>query len=93
MLDTLEKLNSATSSQVSQLAETAGRFAGHIVLRLVHDHLLQMDLMKYNDIIRSNVGRINGKVKQVQRVSLDLSAVYCLFIKHSNYPDHFFLWI
>ncbi|XP_013869286.1 transferrin receptor protein 1 [Austrofundulus limnaeus] len=68
MLDTQEKLNAATSTQVPQLAETAGRFAGHIALRLVHDHLLQMDLMKYNDIIRSNVVKINAKVKQVQRM-------------------------
>lgn len=69
--DTPENLNLATSSQVPQLGETAGRFAGHIALRLVHDHLLQMDVMKYYNIIRSYVAKINGKVRDVQRVSWD----------------------
>ncbi|XP_077955386.1 transferrin receptor protein 1 [Gasterosteus aculeatus] len=54
-LDTREKLNVAAGNQVPQLAETAARFAGHMVLRLVHDHLLRMDVMKYNNIIRNHV--------------------------------------
>uniref|UniRef100_A0A1A7YT03 Transferrin receptor protein 1 n=1 Tax=Iconisemion striatum TaxID=60296 RepID=A0A1A7YT03_9TELE len=68
LLDTQEKLNTATSSQVPQLAETAGRFAGSIALRLVHDHLLQLNLMKYDKVIRSNVAKINAKIKGVQRM-------------------------
>uniref|UniRef100_A0A8C5GRA9 Transferrin receptor protein 1 n=1 Tax=Gouania willdenowi TaxID=441366 RepID=A0A8C5GRA9_GOUWI len=59
--DTREKLNFVTDRRVPQLAEQGGRFAGHIVLRLIHDHLLQMDLMKYDKIIRSQVSQINGK--------------------------------
>lgn len=70
MLDTKEKLNSATSNQVAQLAEIATRFAGHIALRLVHDHLLRMDLIKYNNVIRSQVGQINFKVNTVKKVSV-----------------------
>uniref|UniRef100_A0A3B5LH61 Transferrin receptor protein 1 n=1 Tax=Xiphophorus couchianus TaxID=32473 RepID=A0A3B5LH61_9TELE len=65
MQDTADNLNAATSSQVPQLAETAGRFAGHIALRLVHDHLLQMDVMKYYKVVRSYVTKINGRVKEV----------------------------
>lgn len=72
MLDTREKLNAATSNQVPQLAEIVTRFAGHIVLRLVHDHLLRMDLTKYDKIIRTHVAQINGKVKDFKRVSVQL---------------------
>ncbi|XP_070830659.1 transferrin receptor protein 1-like [Chaetodon trifascialis] len=72
MLDTREKLNAATSNQVSQLAEIATRFAGHMVLRLVHDHLLRMDVMKYDKIIRTHVGQINGKVKDIRRLQPQL---------------------
>uniref|UniRef100_A0AAQ5XMU7 Transferrin receptor protein 1 n=1 Tax=Amphiprion ocellaris TaxID=80972 RepID=A0AAQ5XMU7_AMPOC len=68
LLDTRDKLNGVTSSQVPQLAEMAAKFAGHIALRLVHDHLLQMDLRKYDSIIRLNVAQINGKVNTVQRL-------------------------
>ncbi|KAG8013949.1 Transferrin receptor protein 1 [Nibea albiflora] len=68
VLDTREKLNAATSNQVPQLAETATRFAGHMVLRLVHDHLLRMDLMKYGNIIRNQVAQINREVNKIKRM-------------------------
>ncbi|KAM7401142.1 hypothetical protein PAMA_005367 [Pampus argenteus] len=67
LLDTREKLNWATSHQVPQMAENAAQFAGHMALRLVHDHLLEMDLTKYDRIIRSHVAQINGKVMAVQK--------------------------
>uniref|UniRef100_A0A667ZI87 Transferrin receptor protein 1 n=1 Tax=Myripristis murdjan TaxID=586833 RepID=A0A667ZI87_9TELE len=63
LLDTEDKLNSATSSQTPQFAMAAAQFAGHIALRLVHDHLLRLDLQKYNSIIRSQVAEINRRVK------------------------------
>ncbi|KAK9538845.1 hypothetical protein VZT92_003992 [Zoarces viviparus] len=65
-LDTREKLNMATGNRVTQLAEIATRFAGHMALRLVHDHLLRMDVMKYNNIIRSKVSQINGKIYSIR---------------------------
>ncbi|KAJ0059133.1 hypothetical protein NL108_008559 [Boleophthalmus pectinirostris] len=67
-LDTQQKLQATTSGQVTQFAEVAARFAGHITLRLVHDHLLQLDLQKYTRIIRYNVFKINGKVAEVQKL-------------------------
>ncbi|KAM8849246.1 transferrin receptor 1a [Spinachia spinachia] len=66
-LDTREKLNVATGNRVPRLAETAARFAGHMVLRLVHDHLLRMDVMKYNNIIRTHVVQINNQVYSVKK--------------------------
>ncbi|XP_017165290.1 transferrin receptor protein 1-like [Poecilia reticulata] len=72
MEDTITNLNAATSSQVPLLAETAGRFAGLIALRLVHDHLLQMDVMKYYKVVRSYVYKINGRVKDVLRMQPQL---------------------
>lgn len=68
MLDTQEKLKSTTSNQINQFAEAAALFAGHITLRLVHDHLLPLDLQKYTRIIRSTVFKINSKVSEVQRM-------------------------
>ncbi|KAM6920595.1 transferrin receptor protein 1-like [Lycodopsis pacificus] len=69
-LDTREKLNLATGNRVTQLAEIATRFAGHMALRLVHDHLLRMDVMKYNNIIRSKVSQINSKVWAIRQKDL-----------------------
>lgn len=69
-MDTRENLNMATSNQVSQLAAIVTRFAGHMALRQVHDHLLRLDLTKYDSIIRSTVKQINVKIKEIKRVSV-----------------------
>ncbi|XP_060900281.1 transferrin receptor protein 1-like [Labrus mixtus] len=66
-MDTRDNLNAATASQVPQLAEVATRFAGHMVLRLVHDHLLRFDLKKYSKTIKVQVAQINGKIMSVRR--------------------------
>ncbi|XP_056148648.1 transferrin receptor protein 1-like [Lampris incognitus] len=72
MQDTREKLNSATSQMTSRLAVTAAQFAGHIALRLVHDHLLRLSLQKYDSVIRGHVSEISRKVKTVQRMQPQL---------------------
>nr|XP_020515153.1 transferrin receptor protein 1-like isoform X2 [Labrus bergylta] len=66
-LDTQDNLNTAVARKVPELAEVATRFAGHMVLRLVHDHLLRFDLKKYNKIIKVQVAQINGKIMSVRR--------------------------
>uniref|UniRef100_A0A3Q3G2T7 Transferrin receptor protein 1 n=1 Tax=Labrus bergylta TaxID=56723 RepID=A0A3Q3G2T7_9LABR len=68
-LDTQDNLNTAAAGKVPELAEVATRFAGHMVLRLVHDHLLRFDLKKYNKIIKVQVAQINGKIMSVRRVT------------------------
>ncbi|XP_068196117.1 transferrin receptor protein 1-like isoform X2 [Antennarius striatus] len=68
MQDTREKLNAATSNQVPQLAQAAARFAGHVVLRLVHDRLLRIDVTKYHWIITSQVAKVNAKVNEIRRL-------------------------
>ncbi|KAE8291258.1 Transferrin receptor protein 1 [Larimichthys crocea] len=72
MLDTREKLNAATSNQVPQLAETATRFAGHMVLRLVHDHLLRMDTMNYGKIIQTQMTQINREINEIKKMQPQL---------------------
>ncbi|XP_073347503.1 transferrin receptor protein 1-like [Pagrus major] len=71
-LDTREKLNLATSSDVARLAEVASQFAGHIALRLVHDHVLWMNLTRYNDMIRTHVFQIKTRVNDVKRMQPQL---------------------
>lgn len=73
MLDTPDRLKSLTSGDVTRLAEIASQFAGHIALRLVHDHLLGMNLTRYNDMIRTHVYWINKRLKDVRRVSSSIA--------------------
>ncbi|XP_039998898.1 transferrin receptor 1a [Xiphias gladius] len=72
MLDDREQLNSATGGLVPQLAETAARFAGQVVLKLVHDHLLRLDLVKYSKIIRNHVVQINMNINNIRRMKPQL---------------------
>lgn len=62
-------LNAATSNQVPQMAQIATHFAGHMALRLVHDHLLRMDLTKYGKVLDSYVTDIYMKVIEIRKVS------------------------
>lgn len=70
--DTRDKLNKATSNQVPQLVKIVTQFAGQMALRLVHDHLLRLDLTQYDKVIRRYVGQINGRVKDIKGVSVRL---------------------
>uniref|UniRef100_A0A671UJZ2 Transferrin receptor protein 1 n=1 Tax=Sparus aurata TaxID=8175 RepID=A0A671UJZ2_SPAAU len=72
MLDTPDRLKSLTSGDVTRLAEIASQFTGHIALRLVHHHVLGMNLTRYNDMIRTHVFRINKRLKDVRRMQPQL---------------------
>lgn len=68
MLDT--KKNLEISLNMVGLIKTAGEVAGQMALRLVHDHLLRLNVEKYTSIIRKNVVQINGLVINLQSVRL-----------------------
>uniref|UniRef100_A0A8B9H3D1 Transferrin receptor protein 1 n=1 Tax=Astyanax mexicanus TaxID=7994 RepID=A0A8B9H3D1_ASTMX len=59
MLDTRENLINKTSNKFLTLVKTAGEIAGQMTLRLVHDHLIRLNVEKYTSILRSNVALIN----------------------------------
>lgn len=75
-LDNQNKLNKFTDNQVSQLAEKATQFAGHMVLRLVHDHLLRLDLAHYDKVISDHVGAIRRKMVTMKIVSVGLTFLF-----------------
>uniref|UniRef100_A0A674DV77 Transferrin receptor protein 1 n=1 Tax=Salmo trutta TaxID=8032 RepID=A0A674DV77_SALTR len=61
--DTRKNLYGATSNQVAKLAVSTGQIAGQMALRLVHDHLLRLDVEKYNYQIQSHVANIKRKLQ------------------------------
>ncbi|XP_031415391.1 transferrin receptor 1a isoform X2 [Clupea harengus] len=66
LYDTREKLESATFSNLPKVVRAAGQVAGHMALRLVHDHLLRLSVGAYDKIIRGHVIQINKKVNTLQ---------------------------
>lgn len=67
VLDTRDNLDSDTFTNVPKLARAAGQVAGHMALRLVHDHLLRLSVERYDQIFRDNVRKIMGKVGALQK--------------------------
>uniref|UniRef100_A0A674DW14 Transferrin receptor protein 1 n=1 Tax=Salmo trutta TaxID=8032 RepID=A0A674DW14_SALTR len=65
--DTRKNLYGATSNQVAKLAVSTGQIAGQMALRLVHDHLLRLDVEKYNYQIQSHVANIKRKPEMLPK--------------------------
>uniref|UniRef100_A0A673K356 Transferrin receptor protein 1 n=1 Tax=Sinocyclocheilus rhinocerous TaxID=307959 RepID=A0A673K356_9TELE len=68
--DTDQNLERYTSYNTLKLAKTAGEVVGLVTLRLVHDHLLKLNVAKYTSVIRNYVSQIRSKVESRQMVSL-----------------------
>ncbi|XP_061093887.1 transferrin receptor protein 1-like [Conger conger] len=67
VLDTKEKLDYATDHRTAQLAASAAQFAGQMALRLVHDHLLRLDVDRYVRHFRLFVAKVNRRVYQLKQ--------------------------
>ncbi|TRY58031.1 hypothetical protein DNTS_030926 [Danionella cerebrum] len=67
--DTEQNLDRYTSYNTLKLAKTAGEVAGLMTLRLVHDHILKLNVAKYTSVIRSYISQIRSKVESRQMVS------------------------
>lgn len=85
-LDNVEHLNYQTSHKTSEMVAAAAQFAGQMALRLVHDHLVSLDVNRYSNVITMAVGRVYKRVYQLSQVSVCLTLF--LFFK-SSYKDLF----
>uniref|UniRef100_A0A672S0V3 Transferrin receptor protein 1 n=1 Tax=Sinocyclocheilus grahami TaxID=75366 RepID=A0A672S0V3_SINGR len=64
--DTDQNLELYTFYNTLKLAKTAGEVVGLVTLRLVHDHLLKLNVAKYTSVIRNYVSQIRSKVESCQ---------------------------
>ncbi|TTN01734.1 Transferrin receptor protein 1 [Bagarius yarrelli] len=69
MLDTRKNLEAETPTEFLVLAKAAGEIAGVMALRLVHDHLLKLNVEKYKNILRIHISKINKEVMRLQKSS------------------------
>uniref|UniRef100_A0A8C1FSJ7 Transferrin receptor 1b n=1 Tax=Cyprinus carpio carpio TaxID=630221 RepID=A0A8C1FSJ7_CYPCA len=58
ILDDKAHLDSLTNKKVVELSVLAAQVAGQMALRLVHDHILRLDVTKYSDVITNHVNAI-----------------------------------
>ncbi|KAI7810117.1 transferrin receptor 1a [Triplophysa rosa] len=64
--DTEQNLDRYTSDKTVKLAKAAGEVAGLVTLRLVHDHLIRLNVAKYTNLIHKYVSQISSKVETLQ---------------------------
>ncbi|KAG7319951.1 hypothetical protein KOW79_017094 [Hemibagrus wyckioides] len=69
MLDTRKNLEAETSPEILVVAKVAGEIAGVMALRLVHDHLLRLNVEKYKKVLYIHVNKINREVRRLQKTS------------------------
>ncbi|KAI1882749.1 hypothetical protein AGOR_G00238140 [Albula goreensis] len=70
LLDTRPKLNSATGQRTAKVAVAAAQVAGQMAMKLVHDHLLQLDVARYSSRIRKDVVQMNRLLYSLKQARL-----------------------
>lgn len=64
----MDHLNYKTNHRTSNVSAAAAQFAGLMTLRLVHDHLLHLDVGRYYGPITKSVLQIYKQVNQLTQV-------------------------
>lgn len=67
VLDNKQRLDQAAGQRTAQLAASAAQFAGQMALRLVHDHLLRLDVERYARRLRRFGSKIKFRVYQAKQ--------------------------
>ncbi|XP_042366138.1 transferrin receptor 1b [Plectropomus leopardus] len=67
-LDNKDHLDYKTNQRTSEMTAVAAQFAGQMALRLVHDHLLSLDVSRYSGIITKSVYQVYNHVKQLSQL-------------------------
>lgn len=87
MLDTRKNLEAETSSELLVVAKVAGEIAGVMALRLVHDHLLRLNVEKYKKVLYIHVNKINREVRRLQKVRLLTSTKIREILTSNKFPS------
>ncbi|KAK2859700.1 hypothetical protein Q5P01_004320 [Channa striata] len=64
-LDNMDHLDYQTNHHTSEMAAAAAQFAGRMAIRLVHDHLLSLDVSRYGSILTKAVARVYRHINQL----------------------------
>ncbi|XP_030630420.1 transferrin receptor 1a [Chanos chanos] len=64
--DTKEKLGEIMSYNIGKVSKTAAQIAGQMALRLVHDHVLRLNVEMYTTVIRKHVFQLTRKINSLK---------------------------
>ncbi|XP_076617818.1 transferrin receptor 1b [Chaetodon auriga] len=66
-LDSKDHLNYETNYHTSEMTVVAAQLAGQMALRLIHDHLLSLDVSRYSSVLTKAVSRVYRRVSQLSQ--------------------------
>ncbi|CAJ1081622.1 transferrin receptor 1b [Xyrichtys novacula] len=66
-LDSPDHLDYQTNHRTGEIAALAAQFAGRMALRLVHDHLLRLNVSQYSKVLLQAVARVMKHLNQLRR--------------------------
>lgn len=81
----MDHLNYQTNHHTNEMTAVAAQFAGQMAVRLVHDHLLNLDVSQYSNILTKAVSKVYRRINQLLQVRLPhllTFAVSLYYIKH-----------
>lgn len=67
-LDNKDHLNYQTTQKYSEMTVAAAQVAGQMALRLVHDHLLKLDVSRYGSVLTKAVAQASNRLVQLSKV-------------------------
>uniref|UniRef100_A0A3Q1F2Y6 Transferrin receptor 1b n=1 Tax=Acanthochromis polyacanthus TaxID=80966 RepID=A0A3Q1F2Y6_9TELE len=73
-LDNRDNFSYQTNHRSGEMVAAAAQFAGQMALRLVHDHLLSLDVSSYKRLLTKTVKGVSNQVKQLSQK--DVSATW-----------------
>lgn len=77
--DDKNKLDIVTDRKVVELSLLAAQVAGQMALRLVHDHIIKLDVTKYSDVISEHVSNIITGVNLLKADKVMLFVICIVF--------------
>ncbi|XP_041817585.1 transferrin receptor 1b [Chelmon rostratus] len=66
-LDSKDHLNYETNHHTSEVTAVAAQFAGQMALRLIHDHLLSLDVSRYSSVLTKAVVQVYKRINQLSQ--------------------------
>jgi hypothetical protein len=57
--DTYENLHKMLRGRLPAVAQAVAQFAGQLLIRLSHDHLLPLDFGRYGDVVLGHISSLN----------------------------------
>ncbi|XP_070842116.1 transferrin receptor 1b [Chaetodon trifascialis] len=66
-LDSKDHLDYETNHHTSEMTVVAAQFAGQMALRLIHDHLLSLNVSPYSSVLSKAVSRVYKRVSQLSQ--------------------------